>query len=663
MPATTLDPYIADWHLLLQGWSADGRLSEAAQEALLLDGEPSLLTALIEQWTEGDFSGLPPIVLLPASSMPGAAGAYANSTGTIYLNEDWLQTASQEQVLAVLTQELGHHLDNLLNSSDTPGDEGALFAALLANPDLSAEEIEAYRSADDSGVILVDGNFAEAEKASIDGISALDLAILTGMDSEVTQFNNITKAGDLIFFISSNKSGSGNRRAWGTDGTKENTISITTTSSDPGSIYIDGRYSYQDPAYITKANNRIIFFDLMNGEFWTSSAADPFQFNQYKPEDYNNLRPRGSLNSGFPVFNDYAYFSGLNNTNNDTIGLELWRTNGTPEGTTLFLDLNPGISKDGSSLSSNPNNFRVDGGYMYFEADYGEYLFANQFWVSEPRLWKTDGTEVGTNIESFWFNPRLNPAKSTPVFSEGTDFNNQLKLVYTPEGQRIYGWQNYVTGLYTEILCLETDDYIYQGFGLKNRGDGAFVWDKYLPFGPAFNNSLNARDLAIRIYDSPKQDGIFDRLIGESSFQVETVNDGQAFFRVIGNPAVNNTLKAELENNDPDGNGDSDFSYAWQASSNGSSWSTIGTTQTGCSSPTPMAKASMNRSPLTLSPSLFCHRLLSPPSEELTAPSAAKVAITRWWVQQKPAVRSRSSLATTCWVQQRPMAQVVFPMR
>jgi hypothetical protein len=118
MPATTLDLYIADWHLLLQGWSADGRLSAAAQEALLLDGEPSLLTALIEQWSEGDFSGLPPIVLLPASSMPGAAGAYANSTGTIYLNEDWLQTASQEEVLAVWSrltkQELGHHLDNLL---------------------------------------------------------------------------------------------------------------------------------------------------------------------------------------------------------------------------------------------------------------------------------------------------------------------------------------------------------------------------------------------------------------------------------------------------------------------------------------------------------------------------------------------------------------------
>ena len=63
--------------------------------------------------------------------MPEAAGAYALGTGTIFLNREWLERASHEQALAVLTEELGHHLDGLLNSSDTPGDEGERFAALL----------------------------------------------------------------------------------------------------------------------------------------------------------------------------------------------------------------------------------------------------------------------------------------------------------------------------------------------------------------------------------------------------------------------------------------------------------------------------------------------------------------------------------------------------
>ena len=65
--------------------------------------------------------------------MPGAAGAYAASSGTIYLNRDWLRTATEEAALAVLTEEFGHHLDALFNAVDTPGDEGALFRQLLIN--------------------------------------------------------------------------------------------------------------------------------------------------------------------------------------------------------------------------------------------------------------------------------------------------------------------------------------------------------------------------------------------------------------------------------------------------------------------------------------------------------------------------------------------------
>ena len=52
--------------------------------------------------------------------MNGAMGAYAISTGTIYLNADGLATASEDEAIAVLSEELGHHLDGLLNAVDTP---------------------------------------------------------------------------------------------------------------------------------------------------------------------------------------------------------------------------------------------------------------------------------------------------------------------------------------------------------------------------------------------------------------------------------------------------------------------------------------------------------------------------------------------------------------
>ena len=154
--ADLLGAFLPEWHLLLQSWSASGRLTAAAQEALVLDVEPQALTALTSQWSAGVFGAMPPIVLLPASAMPGAAGAYAISTGTTYINQDWLETASRERVMAVLTEELGHHLDGLLNRGDTPGDEGELFAALLREDGvISTQQREHLQSENDQGSVVV----------------------------------------------------------------------------------------------------------------------------------------------------------------------------------------------------------------------------------------------------------------------------------------------------------------------------------------------------------------------------------------------------------------------------------------------------------------------------------------------------------------------------
>ena len=157
---------LPQWQQLLQGWSADGSLVAAAQEALLLDGEPQALTDLETQWSSGDFRGIPPIVLLSSSDISGAMGAYAISTRTIYLNQDWLLTATQDQVNAVLTEELGHHLDGLLNAVDTPGDEGEIFSSLLGR--MAPATIN---STDDWQNILGNGDFIRAEASSNTGVT------------------------------------------------------------------------------------------------------------------------------------------------------------------------------------------------------------------------------------------------------------------------------------------------------------------------------------------------------------------------------------------------------------------------------------------------------------------------------------------------------------
>jgi len=62
-------------------------------------------------------------------------------------------------------------------------------------------------------------------------------------------------------------------------------------------------------------------------------------------------------------------------------GIELWASDGTPEGTRLVKDLSPGVP------SSNPANLVDLGGTLYFTANVG---------AGGTELWKSDGTEGGT---------------------------------------------------------------------------------------------------------------------------------------------------------------------------------------------------------------------------------------------------------------------------
>ncbi len=163
---TLLETLLLDWRELLSLWAANGTLARAAQNALQLEGVPEKLRELVGEWSQGDFRNLPPVVLLPASAMPGAVGAYAISTGTIYLNQDWLALANKERVIGVLTEELGHHLDGLLNVNDTPGDEGELFSTLVLGENLQAENLALLGEENDNSTISLNQDKVLVELSS-----------------------------------------------------------------------------------------------------------------------------------------------------------------------------------------------------------------------------------------------------------------------------------------------------------------------------------------------------------------------------------------------------------------------------------------------------------------------------------------------------------------
>ena len=62
------------------------------------------------------------VEILDGHTMAGLHGAYAPAEGhreeRIYLNADWLNSASATEVEAVLLEELGHAIENKLGSSN-----------------------------------------------------------------------------------------------------------------------------------------------------------------------------------------------------------------------------------------------------------------------------------------------------------------------------------------------------------------------------------------------------------------------------------------------------------------------------------------------------------------------------------------------------------------
>ena len=81
------------------------------------------------------------------------------------------------------------------------------------------------------------------------------------------------------------------------------------------------------------------------------------------------------------------YFSG----NDGVTGSELWRSDGTTEGTQLVIDLYPEVRQGGSPFNSgsNPKNLTDVNGTLYFTANDG---------VSGEELWTSDGTAEGTRL-------------------------------------------------------------------------------------------------------------------------------------------------------------------------------------------------------------------------------------------------------------------------
>jgi len=113
----------------------------------------------------GDFLDRLDLEILPSSELEGALGAYASANDTVYLSRSLLTQGTVEQATDVLLEEVGHAIDDFVNDTDSPGDEGDIFASLVQGNELRDRDLASLREEDDTATLEIGGEQVVVEQA------------------------------------------------------------------------------------------------------------------------------------------------------------------------------------------------------------------------------------------------------------------------------------------------------------------------------------------------------------------------------------------------------------------------------------------------------------------------------------------------------------------
>jgi hypothetical protein len=245
----------------------------------------AVASSLRSQWQSGNFSQLPTIEVIDDQILGKARGAYGSSTNIIYLSDQFVATASQSDVEAVVLEEIGHFVDAQVNQTDTTGDEGELFSAIVRGVSVSGAELVRMKGENDQAAIVVNGQSIAVEQ-SITQIGTYDT---TGLALGVEAVGNYAYVADY-----------------------ESGLQIINISN-PAAPTLAGSYDTNNWAYgVQVVENYAYVADYYSGLqiINISNPAAPSLSGTYNTSSYAQ---------GVEVVGNYAYvadvFSGLQNIN------------------------------------------------------------------------------------------------------------------------------------------------------------------------------------------------------------------------------------------------------------------------------------------------------------------------------------------------------------
>lgn len=172
--ARFLDGMLRDTREIVRGMPA--RWAELAGPLTTAFGPDLTLERFAEAVAELDASGWPRVVVTDRELLLGARGAYAASSDTIYLSREFLAASAgnDHAIQELLLEELGHALDARLNTRDSAGDEGAIFAHIALGDTLSPASLAELQREDDHGAVEIGSVPLQVEFAAQFGTITLD---------------------------------------------------------------------------------------------------------------------------------------------------------------------------------------------------------------------------------------------------------------------------------------------------------------------------------------------------------------------------------------------------------------------------------------------------------------------------------------------------------
>ena len=204
--------------------------------------------------------------------------------------------------------------------------------------------------------------------------------IRVGTSSSLISNASPTSFGNSLYFIADD--GIHGAELWKSDGTEIGTVLVKDIRV--GTI---GSARREQTRELTSIGNTLYFSadDGTHGtELWKSDGTE---IGTVLVKDIN---PESNLNFGIEVTNLTDSEGVLYYRANDGVhGYELWKSDGTEQGTTLVKDINPGTGNSRPTNSQSAASITTIAGTIYFSADDGSHGY---------ELWKSDGTESGTSL-------------------------------------------------------------------------------------------------------------------------------------------------------------------------------------------------------------------------------------------------------------------------